>query len=108
MGSVISNLTAEQNSYRGAITEYLQCNLHGDNSTCTIKRGSLPIGIAFYGVVATLMDMAIPWVLFLYIVKKENLKKMKEVCCFKKIMKNEYFTTIKKLCCSKKAVAQNV
>ena len=100
VGSVISNSTAEQNTQ--AMIEYLRCNFHGDNSTCTIKQESIPIKIAFYRVAAG-VNMAIPWVLFFYIVKIESFKKMKEVCCSKTIIKK-----IEKLCCSKKAVEQNV
>ena len=99
VGSVIYISTPENNTQ--AIIEYLQCNLHGDNSTCTIKQESIPIKIVFSGVV-TLTEMAIPWVLFFYIVKMDDFKKMKEVCCSKKIIKNGKF------CCSKKALEQNV
>ena len=107
VASVHASVTAEQNTHTEAIMEYLQCNLYGVNSTCTIKQESIPIRIAAIGVV-TLMNMAIPWVLFLYIVKIENFEKIKEVCCFKKITKNEYFKKIGKLCSSKKAIEQNV
>ena len=107
VASVHASLTAQQNTHTEAIMEYLQCNLHGDNTTCTIKQESIPIRIVSIGV-ATLMNMAIPWVLFLYIIKIENFKKIKEVCCSKKIIRNEYFKKIKKLCCSKKVEEQNV
>ena len=105
LAPVIYISTPEQ--YTQAKIEYLRCNLHGDNSTCTIKQESIPIRIAFHGV-AAFAEMAIPWVLFLYIVKMENFKEMKKVCCSKKLTKNGNFNKIEKLCSSKKAVEQSV
>ena len=88
--SLYSTLTAED--YTRAIAKYFQCNLSGNNANCMIEYDAVPFGALYLVEVVT--DMAIPWILFFYIIKRETVEKIR-LFFYKKIIKH--------LCCSKSA-----
>ena len=101
--SLYFSLTAED--YTQAIAKYFQCNLHGKKAECTIEFNAVSFGVLY--VVGTMTDMAIPWVLFFYIIKRETVEKIR-LFIYKKIIKQGNFKKIKDLCCSKKVEEQSV
>ena len=101
--SLYFSLTAED--YTQAIANYFKCNLHGNKADCTIEFNAVSFGIVY--VVGTVTDMAIPWVLFFYIIKRETIEKI-TLFLNKKILRPGNFKKIKDLCCSKKVEEQSV
>ena len=63
-----------------------------------IEYDAVPFGALY--LIGVVTDMAIPWLMFFYIIKRETVEKIRSFL-YKKIIIQGTFKKIKELCCSK-------